>query len=65
MVQEPFTLTDPLPVQRAAIYLSVSRWTVYRWIRLGHLQAIRFGGILFITTTELDRILDHRRQYAK
>lgn len=60
MVQEPFNLIDPVTVAKAANQLSISRWTVYRWIRHGKLHAIRFGGILFITTDQIDRILNDK-----
>ncbi len=64
MIQEPFTLTDPLSVGKAAAYLGLSRWTVYYQIKRGALRAFRMGGIILIPTPELDRFLDQRNNRA-
>lgn len=62
MIQEPFTLTDPLPVGKASAYLGVSRWTVYRLIQRAELKAFRMGGYILIPTPELDRFLQEKER---
>lgn len=58
-----------LTVREAATKLRVSRPTIYRWIKIGRLQAVRYGqpnvpgaqtsygGSLRVTITEVEREL--------
>jgi len=48
---------DLLSVQDAARLLGKPRSTAYRWIHSGHLLTIRLGGVLFVPTSEVERLL--------
>lgn len=45
-------------------YLQISRATVYRMIRLGHLRTIRIGKAHRVTSLELDRLMAEQGIYA-
>lgn len=47
-----------LSVEDAAAYLAVSRWTVYRIIKAGHLRAFQVEGVTRIRPSDLDDYLD-------
>ena len=47
---------DLLPVGKAAKALGTSRWSVYRWIEAQKIIAVKFGGVLFIPKTEVERL---------
>lgn len=50
------TTADLVSVQEAAIKLGRPRITIYRWIAKGRILSIKFGGIYYIPTSELDRL---------
>jgi excisionase family DNA binding protein len=45
-----FNITD------AAKELGVSRMTIYRWMASNKLRAIKFGGVWFIPSSEVDKL---------
>ena len=52
--QEPATAF--MTVRQAAKQVGVHFTTIYRWIDAGTILNINFGGILFIPTSEVERI---------
>lgn len=51
------TKPEAISVQRAALLLDVHENTIYNWIRVGYLQAIRLGPrVLRIPRTEIARL---------
>ncbi len=48
--------SDLLSVQDAAKALSRPRYTIYRWIDAGKIISVKFGGILFIPLSEVERV---------
>ncbi len=50
------TTSDLVSVQDAAKELGRPRLTVYRWIDAGKIISIKLGGILFIPTSEVERL---------
>ncbi len=52
------TTDDLMSVQDAAKALSRPRYTIYRWIEAGKIIGLRFGGILFIPVSEVERLRD-------
>lgn len=49
-------LMDPMTVPAAAKELGKSKVTLYRWIDEGKILHIKFGGILFIPVSEVERL---------
>ena len=47
---------DILSVAQAAKLLRKSRLTIYRWIKANKLVSIRFGGILYVPRSEIEKI---------
>jgi len=47
---------DLLSVGKAAKALGTSRWSVYRWIEAQKIIAVKFGGVLFIPKSEVERL---------
>ena len=45
-------------VHEAAAALGLSASSIWKWISLGQLRAIRVGGRTLITAEELDRVLE-------
>ena len=45
-------------VNEAAAALGLSASSIWKWISLGQLRAIRVGGRTLITAEELDRVLE-------
>jgi len=46
----------------AASILNVSRWTIYRWVKEGRLEATKIGrGSLRIFTKSVDRLIQEKR----
>jgi excisionase family DNA binding protein len=46
-----------LSVDEAAAALGLSASSIWKWISLGQLRAVRLGGRTVITAKELDRVL--------
>ncbi len=45
----------------AASLLRVSRWTIYRWIKEGKLEATKIGGSLRIFRTSIDKLIEDKK----
>lgn len=57
MTRELKVVTDEfVTVPRAAKQLGKPKMTLYRWIKANKLIAVRFGGILFIPMSEVERL---------
>ena len=50
-------MEDLLTIQQVVTQLKISDETIYRYIRLGKLRAIRVGGLWRIPESELERFL--------
>ena len=50
------TTSDLMSVQDAAKAIGCSRLAVYRWIEKGKIIGLRFGGILFVPVSEVERL---------
>jgi len=51
------TLSDQfLTVPAAARQLGKGKMTLYRWIRAGKVSTVTFGGFLFVTRGEMERL---------
>lgn len=51
-----------LRVDEAAMLLSVSRWTIYRWVQEGRLEATKIGkGSLRIFQTSVAALIEQNR----
>lgn len=49
-------------VDEAAAFLSVSRWTIYRWMEAGKLEGTKIGrGSVRIFKSSLDRLIECNR----
>lgn len=53
---------DLVSVQDAAKELGRPRVTIYRWIEAGKIIGIKFGGILFVPVSELERLKDQGKK---
>jgi excisionase family DNA binding protein len=51
-------------VTEAARVLSLSPWTLRRWIKEGKLESVRLGRRVLITVDELSRLVDAGRSPA-
>ena len=51
-----FTTSDLYSVAEAAVELGIQRPTVYRWVERQKLIGVRFGGILYIPKSEVERV---------
>ena len=49
-----------LTVPAVAKLLDKPKMTLYRWIQKGKVEAISLGGILFITTREVERLKEEK-----
>ena len=49
------TTTDLVSVQEAARLLGRPRVTIYRWLSKGKIGSVRFGGIIYIPASEVER----------
>ena len=47
---------DLMTVPKAAKALERTKMTLYRWIEIGKVHAIKLGGILFVPTSEVERL---------
>ncbi len=57
MVRELKVVTDDfMTVPEAAKQVGKPKMTLYRWIEANKLIAVRFGGILFIPVSEVERL---------
>ena len=67
MVNKEVTITtdDLMSVKDASEALNRPRITLYRWIEKGKLFAIRFGGILYIPVSEVERLKNNQTQEGK
>lgn len=54
------TTDDLVTVTEAAKALKKHIATIYRWHEAGHIVAVKFGGILFIPTAEVERLNTER-----
>ena len=59
------TTSDLVSVQDAAKELGRPRLTIYRWIDAGKIIGIKLGGILFIPTSEVERLNKKKEQAAE
>lgn len=49
-------------VDEAAAFLSVSRWTIYRWMEAGKLKGTKIGrGSVRVFKASLDRLVEENR----
>ena len=48
--------SDLLSVQQAADLLNRPKVTLYRWLALGKVLGVRFGGVLYVPRSEIERI---------
>lgn len=56
--------SDLVSVKDAAIVLNCHRYQIYRWIDGKKLTGIKFGGVLFIPRTEVERLQKERKETA-
>ena len=54
------TTDDVVTVAEAAKVLSKHIATIYRWHEAGQIVGVKFGGILFIPTSEIERLKEQR-----
>jgi excisionase family DNA binding protein len=53
-----------LRVDEAAMQLSVSRWTIYRWVQEGRLEATKIGkGSLRVFQTSVAALIEQNRTW--
>jgi len=45
-----------LTVPKAALQVGKPKMTLYRWISQNKLSVVRFGGILFVPVSEVERL---------
>ncbi|MBT9132973.1 MAG: hypothetical protein DDT33_01504 [Firmicutes bacterium] len=61
MPQVIISTDDLVSVTTAAYLLDRPRITIYRWIEKGKINAIKFGGVLFVPRAEVERLReDHK-----
>ena len=58
------TTTDLMTVPQAAKLLGRPRMTLYRWIKNGKVIAIKLGGVLFVPTSEVERLKNEEKKKA-
>jgi len=51
---------DLMTVPKAAKALGHPKMTLYRWIEIGKVHAIKLGGILFVPVSEIERLKEER-----
>ena len=56
--------TDFVTARQAARQIGVHFTTVYRWVEARAMLSINFGGILFIPTSEVERLKKERSKEA-
>lgn len=47
-----------LRIDEAAEVLRINRATLYRWIKSGVIRSIKLGGVAYVTTDEIHRVLE-------
>lgn len=55
---------DVLTVAAAADLIGIHHATLYRWAETGKVSFIRFGGIMFIPVTEVNRVKAKKQEAA-
>lgn len=65
-MSEPFAAVEPIrprgmPLNQAARYLGVSRWTIQRLRANGELEGYHVGAAAMITTASLDAYVERQR----
>jgi excisionase family DNA binding protein len=60
-----FKTDDIVTVPRAAKALGRPKMTLYRWIDADKIVSIKLGGILFIPTSEIERLNKKKEQAAE
>jgi len=55
-MKKPKYVKDMVTISTAAKELKVSRTTIYRWLNTGKLTGTTFGGVIFISAGEVDRL---------
>ncbi|MBA7558642.1 hypothetical protein ES708_00246 [subsurface metagenome] len=61
MTRELKVVTDEfVTVPEAAKQLGKPKMTLYRWIEANKLIAVTFGGILFVPTSEIERLKNNQ-----
>lgn len=53
---------DVLTVAAAAEEIGIHHATLYRWAEAGKVAFVRFGGIMFIPVTEVERLKKERNK---
>jgi len=56
MMEINVTTYDLLSVQQAATILGKPRITIYRWVKAGKMVSVKFGGIIYIPRSEVERL---------
>jgi len=56
MTEIKLTTNDLVSVQQAATMLGKPRVTIYRWVKNGKMSGVKFGGIIYIPTSEVERL---------
>lgn len=64
MVTSKLQKGDVLTVAAAAIEIGIHHATLYRWAEAGKVAFVRFGGIMFIPVTEVERLSRERNKEA-
>jgi excisionase family DNA binding protein len=54
-----------LSITNAAHILSLSPWTLRRWIRLGRVRAVRLGSRVLVEPEELERLIASGRKTVR
>ena len=61
MVTAKLQKGDVLTVAAAAEEIGIHHATLYRWAEASKVAFVRFGGIMFIPVTEVDRLRNEKR----
>ena len=58
MTEIKLTTNDLVSIQQAATMLGKPRVTIYRWVKNGKMSGVKFGGIIYIPTSEVERLIN-------
>lgn len=58
MTEIKLTTNDLVSIQQAANMLGKPRVTIYRWVKNGKMSGVKFGGIIYIPTSEVERLIN-------